>query len=140
MSYWAIGVESYKFGFFATLGRSFAYSWRIAGTIFKVLGELLTGNLGLSEMGGPVTTIKLTSEIASQSVQNFFEIAAYIGVNLAVFNLLTIPALDGSKVVVCLIEAIFRKPVPRKIEAVIHAAGFVLILCFAVLVYILQFV
>ena len=91
-------------------------------------------------MGGPVTTIKLTSEIASQSFQNFLEIAAYIGVNLAVFNLLPIPALDGSKVIFCLIEWIFRKPIPRKVEAVIHAAGFILILVFAVLVDILQFV
>lgn len=139
-NYWNIGVESHRFGFFETIGRSFVYSFRIAGTIFKVLGELLTGHLGLSAMGGPVTTIKLTSQIASQSVQNFFEIAAYIGVNLAVFNLLPIPALDGSKVVFCLIEIIFRKPVPRKIEAVIHAVGFVLILAFAVLTDILQFI
>lgn len=139
-NYWDIGVASHRFGFFDTIGRSFMYSFRIAGTIFKVLGELLTGHLGLSAMGGPVTTIKLTSQIASQSVQNFFEIASYIGVNLAVFNLLPIPALDGSKVVFCLIEMIFRKPVPRKIEAVIHAVGFVLILAFAILTDILQFV
>lgn len=134
------GAESHRFGFFETLGRSFVYSFKIAGTIFKVLGELLTGHLGLSAMGGPVTTIKLTSQIASQSVQNFFEIAAYIGINLAVFNLLPIPALDGSKVIFCLIEWIFRKPVPRKVEAVIHAVGFFLILGFAVLVDILQFI
>lgn len=139
VNYWNVGTESHRFGFFRTLGRAFVYSFRIAGTIFKVLGELLTGNLAISAVGGPVTTIKLTSEIASQSVQSFFEIAAYIGVNLAVFNLLPIPALDGSKVVFCLIEWIFRKPVPRKIEAVIHAAGFVLILVFAVVVDILQF-
>lgn len=134
------GVESHRFGFFETVGRSFVYSFKIAGTIFKILGELFTGQLGLSAMGGPVTTIKLTSQIASQSVQDFFEIAAYIGVNLAVFNLLPIPALDGSKVIFCLIEWIFRKPVPRKIEAVIHAVGFFLILGFAVLVDVLQFV
>ena len=91
-------------------------------------------------MGGPVTTIMLTSEIAAQGVQNFLEIAAYIGVNLAMFNLLPIPALDGSKVIFCLIEWIFRKPVPRKIEAVIHAVGFILILGFAVLVDVLQFI
>lgn len=138
--YWDISAVNCRFGFFETLGRSFGYSFRIAGTIFKVLGELLTGNLSITAMGGPVTTIKLTSEIASQGVQSFFEIAAYIGVNLAVFNLLPIPALDGSKVVFCLIEWIFRKPVPRKVEAIIHAAGFVLILGFAVLVDILQFV
>ncbi len=139
-SYWAVGVENYRFGFFTTVGHSFVYSFKIAGTIFKVLGELLTGHLGLSAMGGPVTTIKLTSQIASQSLQNFLEIAAYIGVNLAVFNLLPIPALDGSKVIFCLIEWIFRKPVPRKIEAIIHAVGFVLILGFAVLVDVLQFI
>ena len=138
--YWNLSSVNYRFSFFPALGRSFVYSGRIAGTIFKVLGELLTGKLGLSAMGGPVTTIKLTSQIASQSMQNFLEIAAYIGVNLAVFNLLPIPALDGSKVVFCLIEWIFRKPVPRKIEAIIHAVGFILILGFAVLVDILQFI
>ena len=140
VSYWAVGVENHRFGFFTTIGHSFVYSFKIAGTIFKVLGELLTGHLGLSSMGGPVTTIKLTSQIASQGLQNFFEIAAYIGVNLAVFNLLPIPALDGSKVIFCLIEWIFKKPVPRKVEAIIHAVGFVMILGFAVLVDVLQFI
>ena len=139
LKYWDVSAESYRFGFFETLGNSFVYSFKIAGTIFKVLGELLTGHIGLSSMGGPVTTIKLTSQLAVQSAQSFFEIAAYIGVNLAVFNLLPIPALDGSKVVFCLIEWIFRKPVPRKIEAIIHSVGFVLILLFAVVVDFLQF-
>lgn len=139
VKYWDVSAESYRFGFFETLGNSFIYSFKIAGTIFKVLGELLTGHIGLSSMGGPVTTIKLTSQLAVQSAQSFFEIAAYIGVNLAVFNLLPIPALDGSKVIFCLIEWIFRKPVPRKIEAVIHSVGFILILAFAVIVDILQF-
>ena len=139
-SYWSVSVENHRFGFFTTIGHSFVYSFKIAGTIFKILGELLTGHIGLSSMGGPVTTIKLTSQIASQNLQNFFEIAAYIGVNLAVFNLLPIPALDGSKVIFCLIEWIFKKPVPRKVEAIIHAVGFVLILGFAVLVDILQFI
>ena len=138
-AYWDLSTVNYRYGFFTTIGRSFAYSFRIAGTIFKVLGELLTGHIGLSAMGGPVTTIKLTSQLATQSFASFLEIAAYIGVNLAVFNLLPIPALDGSKVIFCLIEWIFKKPVPRKVEAVIHAVGFVLILAFAVLVDILQF-
>lgn len=138
--YYDISPQSYRFGFFTTIGHSFQYSWRIAGSIFGILGELLTGRMALKAMGGPVTTIRLTSQIATQSLQSFFEIAAYIGVNLAVFNLLPIPALDGSKVIFCLIEWIFRKPVPRKIEAVIHAVGFFAILGFAVLVDILQFV
>ena len=138
--YYDLDVQNCRFGFFQTIGHSFLYSFRIAGTIFKVLGELLTGHIGLSAMGGPVTTIKVVSEVAAYSWQTFFEIAGYIGVNLAVFNLLPIPALDGSKVIFCLIEWIFKKPVPRKVEAIIHAVGFVAILGFAILVDILQFV
>ena len=126
------------FGFFQTIGRSFTYSFRIGGTIFKVLGQLLTGDLGLSAFGGPVSTIRLTSEIASRSLQQFLEISAYIGVNLAVFNLLPIPALDGSKVVFTAIEWVRGKPINRKAEAIIHAVGFVLLLAFAVLVDVLQ--
>lgn len=129
-----------KFGFFETIGRSFMYSFKIAGSIFKVIGELLTGNLGISALGGPITTITMTSQVASQSFRSFLEIASFIGVNLAVFNLLPIPALDGSKVVFTVIEWVRGKPISRKVEAIIHAVGFVLLLGFAVLVDILQFV
>ena len=137
--YWDVSAENCRFNFGETLGKSFGYSFRMAGSIFKVLGELLTGNLGISAMGGPVTTIKVTGQMAVQGLQSFLQVAAYIGVNLAVFNLLPIPALDGSKVVFCIIEWIFKKPVPRKVEAIIHAVGFILILGFALLVEVLQF-
>ena len=136
---WQVYSMAYKgFGFFETIGRSFVYSFQIGGTIFKVLGQLLTGSLGLSAFGGPITTIRLTSEIASRGIQQFLEIAAYIGVNLAVFNLLPIPALDGSKIIFTVIEWIRGKPINRKVEAVIHAAGFVLLIGFAILVDLLQ--
>lgn len=138
--YWDLSAEQCRLGFWEAIGCSFGYTWRMAGTIFRVLGELLTGSLGLDTIGGPITTIKLTSEMAAQGAQSFLTIAAYIGVNLAVFNLLPIPALDGSKVIFCLIEWIFKKPVPRKVEAAIHFVGLILILGFAVLVDLLQFV
>lgn len=138
--YYCLETASHRFGFFETIGRSFVYSFKIAGSIFKVIGELLTGNLGIDALGGPVTTIKMTSEVASQSFRGFLEISSYIGVNLAVFNLLPIPALDGSKIVFTIIEWIRKKPLNRKVEAIIHAAGFILLLGFAVLVDILQFV
>ena len=129
-----------KFGFFETLGRSFVYSFKIAGSILRVIGELLTGRLGISAMGGPISTIKTTAEMASYGFRYFLEISALIGVNLAVFNLLPVPALDGSKVVFTVIEWIRGKPLSRKIEAIIHAVGFVFLLGFAILVDVLQFV
>ena len=137
--YYMLSTTAYRFGFFETIGRSFVYSFKIAGSIFRVLGELLTGKLGLNALGGPVTTIVTTSKIASTNVQSFLEISAYIGVNLALFNLLPIPALDGSKVVFTTIEWVRGKPISRKVEAVIHAVGFVLLLGFAILVDVLQF-
>jgi regulator of sigma E protease len=138
--YYDLSVANVKLDFGQTIGRSFVYSYKVAGTIFKVIGELFTGNLGIDAMGGPVTTIKTTSEMAVQGMQSLLEITAYIGVNLAVFNLLPIPALDGSKIVFCIIEWICKKPVPKKIEAVIHVIGFVFIIGFAILVDILQFI
>ena len=56
------------------------------------------------------------------------------------FNLLPIPALDGSKVIFTAIEWVRGKPVNRKVEAIIHAVGFLLLLGFAILVDVLQFI
>ena len=53
---------------------------------------------------------------------------ALITVNLGIFNLLPVPALDGGRLVFILFEMIFRKPVPQKFEAVVHAVGFALLI------------
>lgn len=129
-----------KHGFFKTIGHSFEYSFKIGGTVFRTLGQLLTGKLGLNAVGGTITTIKTTSEVISYGFRYALEIMAFIGVNLAVFNLLPIPALDGARVVFCVIEWIRKKPVSRKVEGIIHAVGLIVILGFAILVDILQFI
>ena len=134
----ALQSTTVKGGFFETIGTSFAYSWKIGGTVLRSLGELFTGKLGMDAVGGPITTIKVTSEVASSSLMSFLNIAALIGVNLAVFNLLPVPALDGCKVIFCLIEWIRKKPVNRKVEAWIHFAGIIFLFGFAILVDLLQ--
>lgn len=138
MNIYGLYTQSEKLGFFTALGDSFVYSFKIGGTVLRSLGELLTGKLGLETMGGPVTTIKVTSEAASNGLASFLNIAAFIGVNLAVFNLLPIPALDGCKVIFCLIEWIRKKPVNRKVETIIHFIGIIAIFGFAILVDVLQ--
>ena len=117
------------------LGRSFEYTFKLSGTIFKVLGQLLTGALGLSAMGGTVSTVAMTATgVQTYGMSFLLQITALIGVNLAVVNMLPIPALDGSKVVFTLIEWVRGKPINRKVETVIHAVGLILLLAFAVLV------
>ena len=124
-----------KLGFFETVGRSFEYSFKLAGTVFTVFRQLFTGVLGIKSVGGTITTVNVAANaIRAGGVWSFLNIAAFIGVNLAVFNLIPFPALDGSRVVFTLIEWIRGKPVKRKVEAVIHTVGFVIILCFAIFV------
>ena len=145
----ALGLDSETFAFASvtlresflqTLGSSFVYSGKIGGTVLRSLGELLTGKLGLSAMGGPVTTISVTAQAASASFLSFLNIASFIGVNLAVFNLLPIPALDGCKVIFCIIEWIRKKPVNRKVETIIHFVGIIFLFAFAILVDVLQMI
>ena len=135
---YGFGSVTVKEGFFQTIGASFVYSGKIGGSVLRSLGELITGRLPINSLGGPVTTIKLTSQIAAAGVLPFLNIASFIGVNLAVFNLLPIPALDGSKVVFCIIEWIRKKPVNRKVESIIHFVGIVVLFGFAILVDVLQ--
>ena len=138
MDIYGLTTETVRQSFLKNIGHSFAYSVKIGGTVLRSLGELLTGKLGLDAMGGPITTIQITSQAASASFASFLNIAAFIGVNLAVFNLLPIPALDGCKVIFCIIEWIRKKPVNRKVEAMIHFIGLLFIFGFAILVDLLQ--
>lgn len=119
--------------------RSLGYSVKIGGMVLRSFGELLTGKMALTSMGGPLTTIEIASEEATSGVYRFLNIASFIGVNLAVFNLLPIPALDGSKVIFCIIEWIRKKPVNRKVEAMIHFVGIIALFGFAILVDVLHF-
>ncbi len=131
----ALYTTGLKHGFFKTIGMSFEYSIKLAGTIFKVIGQLITGALGIGSLGGTVTTLSVTADaIRIGGFRYFLNMASFIGVNLAVFNLLPIPALDGSRVVFTGIEWIRRKPLKRRVEAIIHAVGLVLLLLFAVVV------
>ncbi|MBO4251978.1 MAG: site-2 protease family protein [Clostridia bacterium] len=124
-----------KFGAFETVWRSFEYSFKLAGTVFTVFRQLFTGMLGINSLGGTFTTITVAAgAIKSGGLWSLLNITAFIGVNLAVFNLIPFPALDGARVVFTAIEGIRGKPISRKTEGIIHTVGFVLILAFALLV------
>ena len=107
----------------------------LAGTVFTVLGQLLTGALGISSLGGTITTISVTANaIKIGGVRQILNMTSFIGVNLAVFNLLPIPALDGSRVVFTAIEGIRKKPLNRRVEGLIHTIGLFALLLFAIFV------
>lgn len=136
---YALAPVTQREGFGRAAGDSFAYSFKEAGMVLSSLGQLITGKIPLKSMGGPITTIRITSQQATSGWLSFLNIASFIGVNLAVFNLLPIPALDGSKIIFCIIEWIRKKPINRKVEAMIHFIGIIVLFGFAILVDFLQF-
>ena len=74
------------------------------------------------------------ADTAKYSMVSFFQLVAFISINLGVMNLLPLPALDGGRFVFLVIEGIRRKPVPPKYEGYIHAAGLMLLLMLMVYV------
>lgn len=121
-----------KLPFFLAFARSWGFSFYVVFKILATLGALITGKLGAEAAGGTITTITTMAKVTALGFDNFLYVVAIISANLAVMNLMPFPALDGSRMVFTLIEMIFRKPVPRKVEAVIHTVGLILLIVLAV--------
>lgn len=116
---------------------TFSTSWELTKEMFRFLGRLFTGNASIQDVSGPISTIGIMSDqisigVDSAGAQGAFlmilQLCWIIGMNLAIFNLLPIPALDGGRMVFVIIEAIRRKPINRELEAKIHAIGFMLLI------------
>ena len=99
-----------------------------ARIVFMSLGDLLTGRYGINDMSGPVGITVAIGDAARQSLSSALYLACLITVNLGIFNMLPIPALDGSRALFIIIEMIRRKPVPAKYEGIVHTVGFIALL------------
>lgn len=112
------------------------YCVRAGGAILTSLKDLVTTGRGFEESSGPVGIIRLIAEetqsaartSGSDAAITYAQLLVLISVNLGLFNLIPIPGLDGSRIVFLIIEGLRRRPVPRKIEAYVHTAGYVLLL------------
>lgn len=100
----------------------------LTGMLYKFLGMLITGQLGLGGVSGPVGVVKEIGNAAKTGVANLIFLLAYININLGVFNLLPIPALDGGRAIFILIEMIFGKKISQEKEGYIHMVGLILLL------------
>lgn len=112
----------------------------IARLVWLTLFDLVTGHYGINDLSGPVGTVSIIAETTSEAVASgtgfdmIVYIMALISINVGVFNLLPIPALDGGRLFFILIEAIRRKPIPAKYEGYIHAVGMALLLLLMVII------
>lgn len=115
-------------GFFEAIALGFKETGRNIKMIFTILGRLFTGKLALGALSGPVGVLKELGNQAQSGLANLLYFLAYISVNLAVFNLLPIPALDGSKLLTSAIEMITGKKINKKLEEKITMVGFFILL------------
>lgn len=111
------------------------YAASMSRMVYLSLFDLVRGQYGINDLAGPIGTVSVISDIAQSSVSSadwssLFMMMALITINIGLFNLLPIPALDGGRFFFMLVEFIFRKPVPPKYENYIHAAGMILLLVF----------
>lgn len=111
-----------------------------ARLVWLTLFDLVTGHYGINDLSGPVGTVSIIADVTSEAVASgtgfdmIIYIMALISINIGVFNLLPIPALDGGRLFFILIEAIRRKPIPAKYEGYIHAAGLALLMLLMVVI------
>ena len=134
----SIHYDKYKFGFGESLIRVVPYCCEVGMLVLRTLGGLLTGAVGIESVGGPITTIKMTSEVVQTGFGNVLMLIVLISVNLAVFNLLPVPALDGCQMIFVLIEWIARKPINRKVQSYINGIGLIVLIALMLLIDILK--
>ena len=132
-------TQAYKYGFFEGLGRSFSMAFGFAWVVLKSLWMLITFQIPITEMGGTITTIATMAEYTAINPANLLIFIPLISANLAIFNLLPFPALDGAHVLFTVIEWIRGKPINRKVENTIHFVGICILFAFVVIVDILHF-
>ena len=144
--------EEYGIGFqMAPAPRSFgrvlsgtiAESASMTRLVWLSLFDLVTGQFGINDIAGPVGLVAIVGDGAQEVQENLAAgeteraiaalsgllfLGALISINIGIMNLLPLPALDGGRIVFVLIEGIIRKPVPKKFEGWVHAAGFALLM------------
>ncbi len=122
----------------ANFSESVEYAFRSCVSFVEIvwmsLGMLVTGEVGIQDLGGPVVMASMIGQAAEQSMSQMWTFAALISVNLGVMNLLPLPALDGGRVIFLIIEAIRKKPIDPKVEGIIHGVGLLILFGFMIVV------
>lgn len=136
----SMGLEQVKLPFFEAIGHSFEFAFDVIRVIFRTIAQLFTGAAKVSEsMGGTVTAVATLAQMTQYGFSAVMYAVCVLSASIGIMNLLPIPALDGSKIVFCIIEGIRKKPINRKTEAIIHTVGIILLFGLAIVLDLLHF-
>ena len=116
---------------------AYHYTVFVSKLVYHALSDLITGKTGIEQFSGPVgiaTAVDDAVNSGSYGLENILSLVAMLTINLGIFNLLPLPALDGGRLFFLLVELVIRKPVPPEKEGLIHSIGMILLLILAAVV------
>lgn len=105
-----------------------------ARIIWLTLTDLLKGKYGINDLSGPIGVVDAIGQASSMGLLQLLALASFITINVGIFNLLPIPALDGGRIVFLIIEGIRRRPIKPEYEGYVHFIGLALLLLLMVIV------
>lgn len=130
-----IGISpamEYSLGTILLEGPKEFYKW--TSLMFQGVKQLFTSADPLDQVGGPLAIFKLTGDFADRGFSALLFWSAVLSINLGIFNLLPIPALDGGRLVFIAIEAIRGRPIDPAKESLVHFIGFALLMLLIIIV------
>ena len=121
-------VYGVKKTFGSVLKSSFLQAISTTRLIVKSVIQIITGTVPVNSLSGPVGIVSVIGDAAGNGLRSLLNILSYISIDLGIMNLLPVPALDGGKLLLLLIEAITKKKLDQKWETIINIAGFALLI------------
>lgn len=115
-------------GFIPSIEYAFTKFGSVVKTMISIIANLITGNIGLNALSGPVGMYTVVDTAAKFGIANIIFLMAYLSINLGVLNILPFPAFDGGRLLFVIIEAVTRKKVDARVEGYFHTIGFILIM------------
>lgn len=129
-----MAAEEYRYSPGRALLQGVTGLGQVMREMLNMLGRMFSTGEGLDQTAGPVGMLTIMTETVRQGFDMALNLIVLLSLNLGIINLLPIPALDGGHLVLLLVEAVRRKPIPRELEGWIQAGGFALIIGIFILV------
>lgn len=125
--------------FFSTVRQAAKMEYSMTVMVWRSLGDLISGRYGLNDLSGPVGTVDYIGDAVSAAVsmagwRSLLMMVALITINVGVFNLLPLPALDGGRLLFLIVEGVTRKRIPPKYEGIVHFVGLILLFLLMIVV------
>ncbi|GMO64753.1 MAG: RIP metalloprotease RseP [Rickettsiales bacterium] len=116
-------TESVRLNLFQGIGKAFSTTYRMSKSTLVVLGQMIAGKRGSEGLGGPIKIAQYSAQSFQGGIILVLYFMAMLSANLGLMNLLPIPVLDGGNLIFLILEMIFRRPIPEKVQNSLLQAG-----------------